>query len=105
MIHISKLTVVSHAASTAEYICHNTNDATTTCEYFTGTNIVQIQPSETLLLLMLSLWNSKLKLTISKATITETMKQICADCSQINIANIKETLWFILSLIFACDQQ
>ena len=51
----SRLTVVSHEASTAEYMCRNTNDATITREYFTGTNIVQIQPSETLPLLTLLL--------------------------------------------------
>ena len=31
------------------------NDATTTCEYFTGRNLVQIQPSESLPSLTLSL--------------------------------------------------
>ena len=38
--------------------------------------------------LMLSLWNSTLKLIISQTTMTKTMKQICADHSQIDFANI-----------------
>ena len=40
--------------STAEYAHRNTNDATTTREYFTGRNFVKIQPSETLPLLQYS---------------------------------------------------
>jgi len=38
----SRLTVVSHAASTAEYSCRNNNDVITTSEYFTGMNVAQI---------------------------------------------------------------
>ena len=68
------------------------NDASTTLKYFTGRNVVQIQPSETLPITL------KLctKLTISLATITVTMKKICADLSQIGIADIKGTLSFFL---------
>ena len=54
-MHVSRLAVVSGSASTAEYACRNNNDATTTSKYFTGTTNVQIQPSETLRLLTLSL--------------------------------------------------
>jgi len=45
MIPMSRFTVVSRAASATEYARDNKNDSTTTYEYFTGTNVVQIQPS------------------------------------------------------------
>ena len=79
---------MSCTASTAEYARCNNNDGTTTSEYFTGANVVQIQHFETLPSLTLSLWNSTLNLTISQVTITEAMKQICADRSQIDLAYI-----------------
>ena len=92
----------THGSESREiYTHHNNNYASTTREYFTGTNVVQIQPSETLPLLMLSLWNSIPKLIISQETITETMKQIRADHSQIDIADIKRTLLFLF--FFFCS--
>ena len=75
------------------------NDVITTCEYFTGRNLVQIQPSESLPSLTLSLWNFAQKLTISQATITEIMKQICADLSQFDIADIKGTVSFFFRML------
>ena len=69
----SRLTVVSCAASTTEYACCNNIDVTTAREHFTGTSVIQIQPSETLPSLTVSLWNSTPKLTISKVTINKTI--------------------------------
>ena len=63
--------------------------------------IVKIQPSETLPSLTLSLWNVTPKLTMSQVTVTDTKKQICADRSKIDIANIKGTLLFFL-FFFSC---
>ena len=88
---------MSHAVSIIEYAHRNNSDATTTHEYFTGVNCVQIQPSEALPLLTLSFWNPTPKLKISQATIIETMKQIGSDHSLIDIVGgIKR----LLSLVF-----
>ena len=82
---LSRLTLASQYSRMHAAIinCDFNNDATTTHEYFTGRNTVQIQPSGTLPSLTISLWNSTLKLTISQTTITETMKQICVHLSQL----------------------